>query len=268
MLCAQLAAEDRWKVCTLEEDVTVALDRLGEEPYVSVLCYPKSTKAENRKRLEELKKLGVTALKFRGEKQISKLHVLGKGCVGIVVRAFKKNEQVALKIRRVDADRATMQHEAKLLAKANSQHVGSELLGASRNFLLTRFADGLLLPEWFEKTRGRARIRSVLRNVLEQSWRLDAIGLDHGELSHAPKHIIIGETDKPVIVDFETASLERRPANVTSLCQFLFIGSETARTVAKKLGGIDKDALVEALRQYKRDRIRGNFDNVLSVCGL
>jgi putative serine/threonine protein kinase len=248
--------------------VVANLESLHREPYLTIISYPRPQKAEGQRRIRELRKLKITSLEFVGDTEISHLQVLGKGCVGIVVQALKKKERVALKIRRVDANRATMQHEAKLLAKANSEGVGPELLGVSRNSLLTRFVDGVLLPEWVKRTKGKKRLRRTFREALEQCWRLDEIGLDHGELSHAPKHIIIDETDKPVIVDFESASLKRRPANVTSLCQFLFIGSEVAKNVAKKLGGIDKDALVETLRQYKRSRTRGNFDNVLKVCDL
>jgi len=93
-------------------------------------------------------------------------------------------------------------------------------------------------------------------------------GLDHGELSHAPKHIIVDKSDMSFIVDFETASLNRKPSNVTSICQFLFISGLVAKKVAEKLGGKNKKAIVEALRRYKNDRKRGNFENVLEACDL
>jgi putative serine/threonine protein kinase len=175
---------------------------------------------------------------------------------------------VALKIRRVDADRSRMQQEAKMLKKANSVHVGPRLLGVSKDFLLMKFIDGDLLPKWVEKRRGKTQIRKVLHEVLEQCWRLDIVGLDHGELSHAPKHIIIDKKNKPFIVDFETASLNRKPSNVTSICQFLFISGVVAEKVAEKLGGKDKNAIIDVLRRYKSDRTRENFETVLEACGL
>jgi putative serine/threonine protein kinase len=246
----------------------VAVERLGEEPYVSVLCYPRPSKAEFKKRLKELQRLGVSALEFSGEKKAFNVPVLGKGCVGIVVMAYANGEKVALKIRRMDADRSRMQHEAEMLRKANSVRVGPKLLGVSRNFLLMRFVDGELFPGWLEKRRGKASIRRVLREVLEQCWRLDVSDLDHGELSHAPKHVIVDEEGVPFIVDFETASLDRRSSNVTSICQFLFVGGEVAGKVAEKLGEKDKKALVGVLRRYKSDGTRENFEQVLEVCGL
>ena len=248
--------------------LTVNTEKLSEEPYTSIICYPRPSKVEFKKRLRELQKLGIEALEFSGAKEAFNVSVLGKGCVGIVTIAYRNREKVALKIRRVDADRAGMQQEAEMLKKANWVHVGPRLLGVSKNFLLMQFIDGDLLSEWLDKRRGKALVRKVLREVLEQCWRLDVAGLDHGELSHAPKHIIVDKSDVPFIVDFETASLNRKPSNVTSICQFLFISGLVAKKVAEKLGGKNKKAIVEALRRYKNDRARENFENVLEGCGL
>lgn len=117
------------------------------------------------------------------------------------------------------------------------------------------------------KKRRKARVRKVLREILEQCWRLDRIGLDHGELSHAPKHIIINENDEVFIVDFETASINRKPSNVTSVCHFLFI-SGIAGKVVERTGKFDKEQIVKALKRYKHDSNRENFVKVLEACGL
>lgn len=246
----------------------ITLEKLDEKPYTSILCYPRFDEVEFRKRLKELQKLGINALEFRGEKEAFNTPVLGKGYVGIVTIAYRKKEKIALKIRRVDADRPRMQQEAELLKKANSVNVGPKLLGVSKNFLLMQFIDGDLLPKWLEKQRKKTQIKKVLREILEQCWRLDEIGLDHGELSYAPKHIIVGRKDLPFLVDFETASLKRKPSNVTSICQFLFISGVVAKKVAEKLGEKDKKAIIERLRCYKNNRTRENFERVLRVCGF
>jgi putative serine/threonine protein kinase len=245
-----------------------SIEELRGEPFASVLCYPKPSKSELNKRLKELEKLGVTALEFSGEKQVSNLKVLGKGCVGVVVIAYRNREKAALKIRRVDADRAGMRHEAEMLKVANTVNVGPRLLGFSDNFLLMQFIDGILLPEWLEKCRGKTRLKKVLEEVLEQCWRLDTACLDHGELSHAPKHVIINGENQVFIVDFETASLNRKPSNVTSIAQFLFISGAVAEKITQKLGVKDKKVVIEALRRYKLDKSRRNFETLLEVCGF
>lgn len=255
----------------MHHDELVPLEQLNEEIYAQVICYPKYDVKELKKRLKELKKLGVTAVEFSGKKKVSKLSVLGKGCVGIVVIAYRKDERVAMKIRRVDANRVRMQHEAKMLKKADTINVGPNLLDVSDNFLIMEFIDGILLPEWINTLRERetkSKLQGVLRAVLEQSWSLDKLGLDHGELSRAPKHIIIDVNEKPWMVDFETASVNRKVSNVTSICQYLFIGSQIAKTIRKKLGKIDRTRLIQALRRYKQERTRESFEKILKVCTL
>jgi putative serine/threonine protein kinase len=252
----------------LKKTLKVTLEKLSEEPYASVMCYPSPSKAELQKRLKELRKLRVETLEFSGEKQAFNIPVLGKGCVGIVTIAYIDGEKAALKVRRVDADRSRMQREAEMLKKANFAGVGPRLLGVSKNFLLMQFIDGDLLPKWLEKRKGKAQVRKFLRDVLEQCWRLDEAGLDHGELSHASKHIIFDQKDEPFIVDFETASVNRKLSNVTGICQFLFISGVVAHEVVVKLGRKDEEAIIEALRNYKNDRTRENFGDVLSACGL
>jgi putative serine/threonine protein kinase len=249
----------------------ILLKRLNEDRYRQVLCYPKYDSKEMRKRLKELKKLGVKAVEFTGDKMTFDVPVLGKGHVGIVVVVHTDAGNGALKIRRVDADRAGMQHEAEMLRMANAIHVGPRLLDVTDNFLLMEFIEGTLLPQWVEALRGRgarSRIRRVLRAVLEQCFRLDEAGLDHGELSRAPKHIIVDADDRPHLVDFETASVNRRVSNVTSICQYLFIGSQTAKTIKRKLGEVNEKELINALRNYKHERTRENIKKILDTCRL
>jgi len=248
----------------------VPLEKLTEKPYSLILCYPNPNKKELEKRILELKKLGVKALEFTGKKQISNLHILGKGCVGIVVIAHTKNEKAALKIRRTDASRENMRHEAEMLEKANSIRIGPKLLNITDNFLLMEYIEGMLLPEWLQKARNKKEIKKVLRMLLEQCWKLDQIGLDHGELSQALKHIIIDKNQKPHIVDFETASDKRKPANLTSITQFLFIKSQIARITREKLElkNLNQEKLIRTLRKYKKKKEEKIFNEILRICKL
>ncbi len=251
----------------METPLMVLTENLKEEPYASVLCYPKASEAEVQKRLMELQEHCVKAVEFAGKASAFNVPVLGKGFVGIVVTAHLDGQKVALKIRRVDADRLGLQHEAQMLAKANTVQVGPRFRGVSKNFLLMQLVDGAMLPDWLEAHKGKEHVRGVLNDVLEQCWRLDNAGLDHGELSKAPKHIIVDKQRKPWIVDFETASVNRKTANVTSVCQFLFTsGGAVARAVAEVLGERKREEIIYALRLYKKDRTRENFNSVVQSC--
>jgi hypothetical protein len=55
---------------------------------------------------------------------------------------------------------------------------------------------------------------------------------------------------------------------VTSIAQFLFISGAVAEKITKKLGIKDKKVVIEALRRYKLNKNRRNFEGILEVCGL
>ena len=242
-------------------------ENLKEEPYASVLCYPKASEAELQSRLKEMREHGVESVEFVGDAIVFNVPVLGKGFVGIVVAANLGEQRVALKIRRLDAGRLGLHHEAQMLAKANAVQVGPRLISVSKNLLLMQLIDGAVLPKWLDKHKVKAHVHGVLNDVLEQCWRLDSVGLDHGELSKAPKHIIVDKQRKPWIVDFESASVNRKPANVTSVCQFLFTsGGGVSRAVAEVLGERKLKEIICALRLYKNDRTRENFKCAVQMC--
>jgi putative serine/threonine protein kinase len=245
----------------------VPLEQLHNSPYADVICYPKLTQTELRRRLRELEQLEITAIEFTGEKTVHNTQILGKGCVGIVVKAFIKKGNAALKIRRTDADRREMKHEAEMLKTANAVNVGPQFLNLSKNFLLMEYIEGTLFPQWLKITKQKQTIRNVLRLALEQCWRLDKKGLDHGELSHAPKHVII-RNDTPYIIDFETASTTRKTKNVTALSQYLFIANNIAEQIAKKIGKINQEKLKQTLKNYKREKTLKNFETILQTTGL
>jgi putative serine/threonine protein kinase len=230
------------------------------------MCYPRTNPPEIQKRLEELRQHEVSAIEFTGKTSASNIPVLGKGYVGVVVVAHAKGQRVALKMRRIDADRPDFIHETQMLQKANAIGVGPKFIAASKNFMLSQLIDGDLFEDWLETQSDKELIRNVLVDILEQCWRLDETGLDHGEISKAPKHLLVDKADKPFIVDFETASIMRRVINVTSVCQFLFMGnSRAAKLLDEIFGKKNRSELITTLKRYKKDRNRENFEEIFEL---
>jgi putative serine/threonine protein kinase len=251
----------------MPKSAIVPISELGQEPYLSVVCYPRGSTAEIQSRIAELQQLGVEAVEFSGKASAFTLQVLGKGYVGIVVAAHVKTERLALKMQRVDSERESLGHEAELLAKANSVGVGPKLVGVTKHFLLMQLVDGDLLEEWLTAHQSVSAVHKVVGDILEQCWRLDEISLDHGELSKAPKHLLLDKSDKPFIVDFETASTQRNASNVTSVCQFLFQGnSNVCKAIAQVIGERNRTQMVAALKSYRKNRTRKLFEGLLQVC--
>ena len=80
------------------------------------------------------------------------------------------------------------------------------------------YLDGIKISQWINTLKGVGsvkKLKNTLRKILEDCYRLDEIGFDHGELSNISKHVIVGE-ENSTIIDFESSSTNRRPSNVTS----------------------------------------------------
>ena len=233
-----------------------------EEPYSKILCFPKVKESEVKKRLNELKKTGVTHVSFTGPLQIEKCHILGKGYVGMVVLAKKNNEIVALKIRRIDSPRKNMSNEAKLLQIVNKLDIGPKFIKNSKNFLVMEYIDGEKIIDWAKKTETKSQeVRSVLNNVLRECYLLDDTGLDHGELSTIDKHVIVGK-NKNTIIDFESSSTNRKPSNVTGATQGVLIGTGLAKIIQKKVKLRPKETIINLIRQYKKNPNLENFEKI------
>ncbi len=247
----------------------VPLSKLHQEPYSKIIGFPKATKSQIKSRVNELKKIGITAISFEGKTQVGTLCVLGKGYVGVVVLAKRNNKFVALKIRRIDSQRSEMQSEAKLLEFANSVGVGPRFYKKSKNFIIMEYLDGQKIGDWITTIKGKGsvkKIKTVIQKVLEDCFSLDSAGMDHGELSSITKHVIIGK--KVTMIDFDSASLKRRVSNVTSATQGIYIGSGISKSLSKfyKIPKIEN--IVQVLRIYKKEKTRSSFDDVLKVLKL
>lgn len=248
----------------------ISTEGLAREPYSGIIGYPHATARQIRLRISEIEGLGISSVSFSGQTSIGKLEVLGKGYVGVVVLAKRGTKKVALKIRRTDSQRSSMRAEAELLKAVNSVKVGPRFYDASRNCMAMEYLEGQRIGDWVKSVRGRgsaARIKSVIKKVLEDCYRLDRAGVDHGELSSISKHVIVGKT-KQALIDFESSSTKRRVSNVTSATQAIFIGSGISKRVHRIYKTPSKQEIIDSLRLYKREGSRQSFEGLLKVLKL
>ena len=241
----------------------------SNESYSKILGYPNPSKRQIISRIKELKKLGISKISFEGPTQIGNLRILGKGYVGVVVLAKLRTKSVALKIRRLDSQRNEMKREAQLLMLANKVGVGPEFISGSKNFIIMEYLGGKKIGDWILDVKGKGsvrKIKSTIRTVLEDCHNLDKEGLDHGELSNISKHVIVGT--KTTLIDFESSSVRRRVSNVTSATQGIFIGSGISKKINHFYKIPTKSKIISALRRYKKDKNRKNFDELLKILKL
>jgi putative serine/threonine protein kinase len=233
---------------------------IGSRELMPLISYPRFSESEYRDRIAEMQSLGITSIALGGRTTINGTRVAGKGQVGIVLRAKIGSKTCALKIRRIDADRKTMYEEARLHGIANDAGVGPRLKGHTRNLIAMEFVGGQSIVDWVEDAP-KAGLRRMARSVLEQCYSIDRAGLDHGELSRLNRHVIV--SDSPCIIDFESASTARKTCNVTAAAQSIFLHGAVAGRVQKTLQA-DREKALAALKVYKRDQTRVNFDAVIS----
>jgi putative serine/threonine protein kinase len=245
----------------------ISIKKFVDEPYSKILGYPKSTSSQIKARISELKKLKIKSIALVGPTKIGKIAILGKGYVGVVVLAKKGTKEVALKIRRTDSQRKEMKSEGVLLKLVNSVNVGPKIIDVSKNFLVMEYLEGIKISEWIDSLKGPGstkKLKFTIRKILEDCYRLDQIGFDHGELSNISKHVIVGIT-KSTLIDFESSSINRRPSNVTSITQAFFIGSEIAKKSQKIYRNSSKEQIIDILKQYKKEKSRENFEKLLKI---
>jgi putative serine/threonine protein kinase len=248
----------------------ISIKKLTKEPYSKILGYPKASLRQLHSRISELEKLKIKAVSFTGQTTIGNLQILGKGYVGVVVLAKKGNNVIALKIRRSDSQRSEMQSEAKLLKLANTVNVGPKLYDVSKNFLVMEYLEGDKIEDWIQSLKGTGsskKLKFVVRTILEDCYRLDHIGFDHGELSSISKHVIVGKS-RSTLIDFESSSVNRRVSNVTSVTQAIFIGSGIAKKVQRIYKIPPKQKIIDVLRIYKQEQTRKSFDSILKILKL
>jgi len=248
----------------------ILIKKFSEVPYSNILGYPNATKRQIKSRINELEKLKIKSICLEGPTTLGNLAILGKGYVGVVVIAKKGNKEVALKIRRTDSQRKNMKNESMLLKLVNSVKVGPKMFDVSKNFLVMEYLVGEKFSDWIESLKGTGsakKLKSTIKSVLEDCYRLDLIGFDHGELSNISKHVIVGKS-KVSLIDFESSSTKRRPSNVTSIAQAFFIGSGISKKTQKIFKSSSKEKIIQALKSYKQEKSQENFEQLLKILKL
>ncbi len=247
----------------------VTINDLSRHPARILICYPECPEDVLAGRLAELGELNVTSIVLVGRHRVGNLRFLGKGHTGVVVEAEASGGRTALKSLRSDAGRTSMDEEVRLLAAANAVGVGPRLISWSTHFLLMELVEGPYLRDELRVMTaddGRS-LRRILRDLLSQARKLDIVGIDHGELVRLRRHVVL-RSGSPVIIDFESASTSRRVSNVTTVAQSLFLGSIVSGEIGMVLGPLDRDALLESLRRYRRCMDDEAFRAVLVAAGL
>ena len=245
-----------------------SLDEALDSQVGRFLCWPSFDREVAEERITQLMGIGVESVALGGPHSILDNPILGKGHVGVVIRAMYQGKEVALKCRRTDADRTTMENEAKILRKANEAGVGPLVYTHSKDFIVMEKLVGPYFGDWvrdnIEKTD---EIRENVSSIIEIARKLDVARIDHGELTKIRRHYIVTE-DGPRVIDFESSSLGRVPQNLTCTVQSMFLQTRFAYVLAEAYPMPDRNELLKALRSYKKSPDEENYKGVLRAINL
>jgi len=246
------------------------LDQLTKTPYIRVLTYPRISLQAAKSRIRQLEGLGVEELVFEGHAMIGRLGILGLGTVGVVVKARRGGSLLALKIRRTDANRPSMEQEARVTGMVNRLGIGPTVYGHTKDMILMKLLDSVELEDWLRGLAGqgtRGAARSIVHSILNQCRKLDIMGVDHGQLSNLRKHVVVAE-GIPWIIDFESAGTSRKPKNVTAAAQFLFVGGRISPRLRRVVGIRNVSPLLKLLSDYKRDTSDYTYSKIIETLRL
>ncbi|MEM1525951.1 MAG: hypothetical protein QW775_02170 [Ignisphaera sp.] len=216
------------------------------------MCYPTQGLSCCKDRINELRVLGVETLYSFGKTYYNRdIRILGKGHSAIVALAKHViHGIIALKVRRLDSKRFSMEWEARVLEKAQQTGFAPKLYGFSINFLLREYIDGCTLEEFLDKVRsGGEDVRVAFRSLLRAALAMDLAGVDLVEISNPLNQVVYLCCDpgKPFFIDFESARFSAKPLNVTKVVSFI-VGRLSRLSVFE---GVDVGGLILLARKYK-----------------
>lgn len=242
-------------------------------PLISrLISYPKLDIYEYHKRMIDIYKIGVKDAILEGPTKICGLNILGKGHSGVVLKVnASSTKTMALKIRRVDSRRMDSLTEVCNHKLANLVGIGPQIIDNTNDLILMELITGKGIYDWLQDSTNfqpvnSTNIKNIVIEILEQCYRLDVVHLDHGELTRIDNHVMVSKNKDISIIDFESASIKRKPSNVTSASQALLLsGGSISRTICKFIQIPDSPRLLNCLKNYKKIKNRQNFEDVISL---
>ncbi len=175
--------------------------------------------------------------KFLKENSLKEIEKIARGhSAFIYLVENSKGKKLVLKIERDDSPRVDfVEKESTHLEKANLAGIGPKFISSDKECrcILREFVDGIHLSDFIFSNPSKKDLKKVIDSVLEQARKMDEIGLDHGQLAGRGRNILVTKDLKPVIIDFEKASQNRKCGNLNQLKSFLFMNPNS--TIAKKV---------------------------------
>ena len=185
---------------------------------------------------------------------------MGKGHAAVVVLAVMGSRIVALKVRRMDSKRYSLEDECRLLERASRIGIAPQVYACTRNVIAREFVDGPTLREYLRecmKRGDRDAVKRVIIELLRASWMLDKVGIDLEEIANPLDQVVVecGDPCRPRFIDFESGKLRSAPNNFCKVLGFV-VGRSVEGVKISDLLGVSTcvEELRALARRYKESR--------------
>jgi len=173
--------------------------------------------------------------------------VIGKGHTGVILAGLYRGSIVAVKVRRLDSRRGSLEGEAARLARASRHGASPRPHAWDRNAIVMDLVEGPLL--------GEALHRDPLRAVeasLDAARALDTAGILHHEIHRPWRNVVFtgSHLRAAVVIDLDSAGEGCGNA------------SRIVSGLASRLPALRGESVVEALRAYKRSCSRRAYEDL------
>lgn len=203
----------------------------------------------------------ISLVKELEKKRIKNIELFSRGKRGLIYRGNVGKKKIAIKIKNPKSKAVgRIKNEIKFLKILNKHGIGQKLLFSTKNYFVYQFAEGLFIKQFLEQEKNKNKIKEVLENVFLQCYKLDKLGINKEEMHNPYKHIVIGK--KITLIDFERACFSKKPHNVTQFIQYVLRNKKLLEGKGFK---IDRDKFIKLGREYKKNRNKKNFNQIVGL---
>ena len=143
---------------------------LSSHNLVDLLCYPKFSSDEYQSRIVELRSLNIKFVILEGPTVVKSVNILGKGNEGLVLKVCDlANSIMAIKIRRTDSCRITMENEFNFYKYVNLHNIGPKAYLHTKNILLME----CMKADQFTKSILDLNANILFSGIIEKSGHLN-----------------------------------------------------------------------------------------------
>ena len=197
------------------------------------------------------------------------LSYLGKGTNFVALLLKQNGNKMVVKIEKDEqCAKNAARKEAYFLSYLNKYRLGPKLYFYDENkrFLIEEFLEGDFIIDFLLKEEDPAKIREVVLKSLWKAYKMDEVGVVHGQL-HLPKRHIIITSGGPRFLDFDKGAFSKKGKNLTQLVQFLFLNPRSAvrKRVLETFNLSDDDVipLFNLLKEYKNAKEKSHIFNAI-----